>query len=76
MNNGRADRSNLVQLSVQGNNIPVKSLEQEMLVFTASVQEKLRLVFLDQEIANPDKCADITEIRRLSGLAKAGDVVR
>lgn len=62
-NSQRADRHNMVQTDLQGNNEAVTNLN-DMQLFKITDEVKRRLVFLDQEMDNPAACKNITEIKQ------------
>lgn len=69
LNNGRADRHNMVQMYGVMEYQAVVSLDYDWNMFTTSRQRKVSLAFIDQPITNTEECMTIESILALSALA-------
>jgi len=70
LNNGRADRSNLVQTFGPAFNQPVTSYDYQWNMFTTSRQRKINLAFIGQPIEDSDACMTIEALLALRSQAQ------
>lgn len=62
LNEARADRHNLVQVPVVGVNEPVTTVAA-FNMFAIEEAKKMDLIFIGQDVTNPEVCMNITEIK-------------
>jgi len=70
LNNGRADRSNMVQLFAPDEYQPVTSLDYHFTMFSTNRQRKINLAFIGQPIEDTEACMTIEAILSLSATAR------
>jgi len=66
LNNGRADRHNMVQVPYFNQHHPVKSLNYHWTMFTTSTSRKMHLAFIGQPIEDTNACMPIENLVALS----------
>jgi len=70
LDNGRADRHNLVQTYFASANFPVASLDVDWNIFAIDRAAKLNLAFIGQDIDNSSLCTTIQKILNMSYYAQ------
>jgi len=70
LNNGGADRSNMVQIQKLDDNLFVTSLDGNFTMFNTSRARKINLAFIGQPYQDPNECMTIEAIANLSNQAR------